>query len=177
MHIRTRSSTISGIRDPVTGGFRRGWRHGCGVCYTCCLPGEMDEWFKSHAWKACIGESLSGVRIPLSPPGHPKNPRKVNDLRGFLFGDSHFNYQISTAQHVGHHVKLRSPAERKTWSTAGVSHVGGAWRTSFSPIGVRICWRSIGRRSPERRAHNLQAPSIDIHSRLPGKIISEDRSD
>ncbi len=27
----------------------------------------MSEWFKVHAWKACIGESLSGVRIPLFP--------------------------------------------------------------------------------------------------------------
>ncbi len=30
--------------------------------------GEVDERLKSHAWKACIGVSLSGVRIPLSPP-------------------------------------------------------------------------------------------------------------
>ena len=29
--------------------------------------GKMSEWFKVHAWKACIGESLSGVRIPLFP--------------------------------------------------------------------------------------------------------------
>lgn len=28
----------------------------------------MDEWLKSHAWKACIGLiNLSRVRIPLSP--------------------------------------------------------------------------------------------------------------
>ena len=31
-------------------------------------PGEVAEWLKAHAWKACIGESLSRVRIPLSPP-------------------------------------------------------------------------------------------------------------
>ena len=28
----------------------------------------MAEWFKAHAWKACLGETLSWVRIPLSPP-------------------------------------------------------------------------------------------------------------
>ena len=28
----------------------------------------MAEWFKAHAWRACIGETLSWVRIPLSPP-------------------------------------------------------------------------------------------------------------
>ncbi len=30
--------------------------------------GEMAEWLKAHAWKACIVERLSRVRIPLSPP-------------------------------------------------------------------------------------------------------------
>ena len=28
----------------------------------------MAEWFKAHAWRACIGATLSWVRIPLSPP-------------------------------------------------------------------------------------------------------------
>ena len=28
----------------------------------------MSEWLKEHAWKACMCESASGVRIPLSPP-------------------------------------------------------------------------------------------------------------
>ena len=30
--------------------------------------GEMSEWFKEHAWKACVGATLPGVRIPISPP-------------------------------------------------------------------------------------------------------------
>jgi hypothetical protein len=31
-------------------------------------PGEVAEWSKAHAWKACIpSESVSRVRIPLSP--------------------------------------------------------------------------------------------------------------
>ena len=28
----------------------------------------MSEWFKEHAWKACVGGTLPWVRIPLSPP-------------------------------------------------------------------------------------------------------------
>ena len=32
------------------------------------LNGEMAEWLKAHAWKACVGETLPWVRIPLSPP-------------------------------------------------------------------------------------------------------------
>jgi hypothetical protein len=35
------------------------------VISTC---GEMAEWLKAHAWKACLGETLTRVRIPLSPP-------------------------------------------------------------------------------------------------------------
>src|SRR6185436_20005884 len=33
-----------------------------------CPVGEMTEWLKVHAWKACLGETLTWVRIPLSPP-------------------------------------------------------------------------------------------------------------
>jgi hypothetical protein len=32
------------------------------------VSGEMAEWLKAHAWKACLGETLTWVRIPLSPP-------------------------------------------------------------------------------------------------------------
>jgi hypothetical protein len=28
----------------------------------------MAEWLKAHAWKACLLERVTGVRIPLSPP-------------------------------------------------------------------------------------------------------------
>jgi hypothetical protein len=31
-------------------------------------PGEMAEWLKAHAWKACLLERVTWVRIPLSPP-------------------------------------------------------------------------------------------------------------
>jgi hypothetical protein len=30
--------------------------------------GEVSEWLKEHAWKACVGETLPWVRIPPSPP-------------------------------------------------------------------------------------------------------------
>lgn len=38
--------------------------------------GGVAEWLKAHAWKACIGATLSGVRIPLPPPNFfPENSR------------------------------------------------------------------------------------------------------
>ncbi len=34
--------------------------------------GEMAEWLKAHAWKACAGETLPRVRIPLSGSLHAR---------------------------------------------------------------------------------------------------------
>src|SRR5215207_5809610 len=44
----------------------------------------MSEWLKEHAWKACVGETLSRVRIPLSPPiygGRCGDPRSSLGVR------------------------------------------------------------------------------------------------
>src|ERR1019366_9524613 len=39
----------------------------------------MAEWLKAHAWKACLGETLTWVRIPLSPPKQrPKSSKNVH---------------------------------------------------------------------------------------------------
>ena len=38
-------------------------------CYNC-VAGEVAEWLKAHAWKACRGAILSQVRILFSPPGN-----------------------------------------------------------------------------------------------------------
>ena len=32
------------------------------------LDGEVSEWLKEHAWKACVRETVPRVRIPPSPP-------------------------------------------------------------------------------------------------------------
>src|SRR2546427_4865805 len=42
-------------------GFLLVWR-GCPCC------GEVSEWLKEHAWKACVGATQPWVRIPPSPP-------------------------------------------------------------------------------------------------------------
>ena len=34
----------------------------------CIIKGEMAEWLKALAWKACILLKVSRVRIPFSPP-------------------------------------------------------------------------------------------------------------
>ena len=44
--------------------------------------GEMAEWLKAHAWKACVRETVPWVRIPLSPPvsWHDNKLRHINGL-------------------------------------------------------------------------------------------------
>ena len=48
------------------------------------LFGEVSEWLKEHAWKACVGLRLSRVRIPVSPPMY-----KVYILKS-LSGNFHY---------------------------------------------------------------------------------------
>ena len=39
--------------------------------------GEVSEWLKEHAWKACVGATLPRVRIPPSPPIHSHETLEV----------------------------------------------------------------------------------------------------
>src|SRR5688572_15594389 len=41
----------------------------------------MSEWLKEHAWKACVGETLPRVRIPLSPPAFARPTRERASAR------------------------------------------------------------------------------------------------
>src|SRR5438105_13311425 len=46
--------------------------------------GGMAEWLKAHAWKACIRETVSWVRIPLPPPSRPvhwRSPASAHSRR------------------------------------------------------------------------------------------------
>jgi hypothetical protein len=62
----------------------------------------MDEWFKSHAWKACSGLKLTGVRIPVSPP-EIKAPASVENFGGcFYFKELRF---IRTGAKYPNHVQ------------------------------------------------------------------------
>ena len=40
------------------------------------IPGEVAEWFKAPAWKACSRAIVTRVRIPSSPP-----PTFINFLK------------------------------------------------------------------------------------------------
>ena len=40
-------------------------------CGKMVATGEVSEWLKEHAWKACMRATVSGVRIPISSPEFP----------------------------------------------------------------------------------------------------------
>ncbi len=46
------------------------------------LRGEVTEWSKVHAWKACVGATLPWVRIPPSPPLWGRKTRNAPSGRG-----------------------------------------------------------------------------------------------
>src|SRR5438045_5661888 len=52
------------------------------------LRGEMAEWLKAHAWKACLGETLTWVRIPLSPPLATRSTRRSWNVAVLLPGEA-----------------------------------------------------------------------------------------
>ena len=49
------------------------------------INGEVAEWLKAHAWKACKRETVSGVRIPSSPHNKLINHCLSIIYKGFLF--------------------------------------------------------------------------------------------
>src|SRR5579859_5270076 len=44
------------------------WRSAVAILPAFSRAGGVAEWLKAHAWKACIRETVSWVRIPLPPP-------------------------------------------------------------------------------------------------------------
>ncbi len=58
------------------------WLPGCATEHAslgCAPPGRVAEWFKAHAWKACIRETVSRVRIPPPPP--PRHPAPSQNIQ------------------------------------------------------------------------------------------------
>jgi hypothetical protein len=72
---------------PMTAGCKAGLRRYSAPTFSF---GGMAEWLKAHAWKACIRETVSWVRIPLPPPeiGFAAvrcRPRSFNKILELLF--------------------------------------------------------------------------------------------
>ena len=53
--------------------------------------GELSEWLKEHAWKACISQGIESSNLSLSADGKP------DCLSGFSF----FNYELKITNREG----------------------------------------------------------------------------
>ncbi len=60
----------------------------------------MAERLKAHAWKACLGETLTWVRIPLSPPPFLP-PSQTVDMHGGA-GAFACVFPVSLRRHIEH---------------------------------------------------------------------------
>ena|GEM_PF-4885985 len=75
--------TPSGVRNPCRCCARSGAGcHAKARRYIALVraSGEVAEWLKAHAWKACIRETVSWVRIPLSPPSRRSRRRQIRPI-------------------------------------------------------------------------------------------------
>ena len=119
--------------------------------------GEMSEWLKEHAWKACVGVILlPWVRIPLSPPllasARSDGESGIQALRG--------------SRRFG----LESPGIASPSGSPGIAfrsdgHAerGNAGASRLAPLRARIPWNRLplrrARREGERRRSAARAAS------------------
>ena len=80
--------------------------------------GEVDERFKSHAWKACVGLSPPRVRIPPSPPSITTEtiPNQVGDfsLANYFLSPSDLNTPVTVSETESKaEVKVEQPVKPK----------------------------------------------------------------
>ena len=85
--------------------------------------GGVAEWLKAHAWKVCIRETVSRVRIPLPPPVHPPKLANVPLKRGNTFWFPRHSRLAAEP--------LRLPRARKLVSDGPGSRSDRTWRGSL----------------------------------------------
>jgi hypothetical protein len=109
--------------------------HGADRGYIARLPGGVAEWLKAHAWKACIRETVSWVRIPLPPP-----EQLSATIRPHPLPSSNLLEIIIFCANIGS--ELFKVARGNSDVTCGASH--GIWRTLHlgGQVSVKLIRRS-----------------------------------
>ena len=90
----------------------------------------MAEWLKAHAWKACLGVTVTWVRIPLSPPCS----QECRETR-LQFLQNHSNYP-----------EFRDLAHKPDWEKVSHFPPQASFAALFSegPLGSPVSRRAIG---------------------------------
>src|SRR5579872_2965215 len=106
----------------------------------------MAEWLKAHAWKACLGETLTRVRIPLSPP-FVAQPRGKPEARVHPTGASNGDGDYRSRNHWPRgRICGRLPARRLTTSACAILdfHVRRTEPSSRNPSSPRASHAATG---------------------------------
>ena len=90
----------------------------------------MSEWLKEHAWKACVGETLPRVRIPLSPPNFAPLRLAERDIFRPPRGSRRDSARIPGR------VSLRSPRILSIITTLRSASFGGETSSGLDAIAV-----------------------------------------
>ena len=78
--------------------------------------GQVAEWLKAHAWKVCIRETVSRVRIPPCPPFSCLKIDFIEELRILPRVNPQFDWMAS--DYPAHHrTMLRRNIEAAVWNT------------------------------------------------------------
>ena len=86
--------------------------------------GEVSEWLKEHAWKVCIRETVSGVRIPLSPP--KQSPTLIVGL-----------FHWAPPEQVRGGEPIKRPAARSAGLCSEANSIGITSEASNPPLSAR----------------------------------------
>jgi hypothetical protein len=98
--------------------------------------GEVAEWLKALAWKACIRETVSWVRIPLSPPYLIDYTTLFSDIAGLSTIIPTISFEQTTS-----HRRIRSSR-----SVILLVHADCIWRESASGLRFALSPKAQGSR-------------------------------
>ena len=104
----------------------------------------MSEWLKEHAWKACVGETLPRVRIPLSPPIPAQlapNPKRAH------WNADPMTRRSGKAAKVGSPSPARNPSEPSQHNRSVANHQLGVSHDPI-PLGAQPLRKSKCRTEP-----------------------------
>jgi hypothetical protein len=98
--------------------------------------GEMAEWFKAHAWKACVRETVPWVRIPLSPP----------------------DQRIAHRQPAGHVVGSACASRSRGWPSTAQASTSPHTRLTSLTSRHMSCLQNLSTRHDSLRRHGRPSP-------------------
>lgn len=107
--------------------------------------GEVAEWLKAHAWKVCLRETVTRVRIPLSPPVSSQLSEKAgffNNVRPEIFcpvtlswdsGVDLARRKSERLQRRGDYFYFRGVIRRASGGSSPAARTASSGRPSASP--------------------------------------------